>query len=58
MVVLRFLEGWSTREIARSLGKSRGAVRAQQHRALASLERILYQGDLNQKSDGDTVSRR
>ena len=58
VVVLRFLEGWSTREVARTLGKSRGAVRAQQHRALASLERILSQGDLTQESHDDTASKR
>jgi RNA polymerase sigma-70 factor (ECF subfamily) len=57
VVVLRFLEGWSTREVARTLGKSRGAVRAQQHRALASLERILSKGDLTQESHGDTASK-
>ncbi len=46
VIMLRFLEGWSTKEVARSLGKTRGAVRAQQHRALASLERILSRDEI------------
>ena len=41
VIVLRFLEGWSTSEIARGVGKSIGAVKALQHRGLAALERIL-----------------
>ncbi len=46
VIMLRFLEGWSTIEVARGLGKTRGAVRAQQHRALASLERILSKDEI------------
>jgi RNA polymerase sigma-70 factor (ECF subfamily) len=49
VIMLRFLEGWSTKEVAQTLGKSRGAVRAQQHRALSSLERILSKSEI--KSD-------
>jgi RNA polymerase sigma-70 factor (ECF subfamily) len=41
VVVLRFLEGWTTQEIARSMDKSLGAVKALQHRGVASLQRIL-----------------
>jgi RNA polymerase sigma-70 factor (ECF subfamily) len=41
VIVLRFLEGWSTQEIARVMEKSIGAVKAQQHRGLAALQRIL-----------------
>jgi RNA polymerase sigma-70 factor (ECF subfamily) len=41
VIVLRFLEGWSTPEIAQAMEKSIGAVKAQQHRGLAALERIL-----------------
>ena len=43
VVVLRFLEGWSTPEIARVMEKSIGAVKAQQHRGLAALQRILLE---------------
>lgn len=41
VIVLRFLEGWTTQEIAQVMEKSIGAVKAQQHRGLAALERIL-----------------
>lgn len=45
VIMLRFVEGWSTKAVARTLEKSPGAVRGQQHRALASLERILSPDD-------------
>jgi RNA polymerase sigma-70 factor (ECF subfamily) len=38
---LRFIAGYSTREAAEVLGKTEGAVKALQHRALASLRRLL-----------------
>ncbi len=41
VIVLRFLEGWSTQEIAWAMEKSIGSVKAQQHRGLAALQRIL-----------------
>ncbi|MCJ7715777.1 MAG: RNA polymerase sigma factor, partial [Anaerolineales bacterium] len=41
VIVLRFLEGWTTMEIAQVMEKSIGAVKAQQHRGLAALKRIL-----------------
>ncbi|MBC7234030.1 MAG: sigma-70 family RNA polymerase sigma factor [Chloroflexi bacterium] len=41
VIILRFLEGLETREIALILGKSEGAVGALQHRALAALRQIL-----------------
>ena len=41
VVVLRFLEGWTTQDIARTMDKSLGAVKALQHRGVASLQRIL-----------------
>ena len=41
VVVLKFLEDWENQEIAHVLGKSVGAVKSLQHRALAALRRIL-----------------
>src|SRR5204863_6175145 len=41
VITLRFLENLAHRDIAISLGKSEGAVRVIQHRALAELRRIL-----------------
>lgn len=45
VVTLKYLEGWSSDEIAQSLGKSLGAVKALQHRGVAALQRILLEGD-------------
>ncbi len=41
VILLKFVEGFSNQEIAQTMKKSVGAVKSQQHRALASLERIL-----------------
>ncbi len=41
VIALRFLEGWSLAEVAESMGKPVGAVKALQHRALAALRRLL-----------------
>jgi RNA polymerase sigma-70 factor (ECF subfamily) len=41
VILLRFVEGMDNRETARILGKSVGAVKALQHRALAALQRVL-----------------
>lgn len=41
VVVLRFAEGLTAREVAEIMNKSVGAVEALQHRALASLRRVL-----------------
>ncbi len=46
VITLRFLEGWNTQEIAQSMGKSIGAIKALQHRGLASLERILLEDEV------------
>jgi RNA polymerase sigma-70 factor (ECF subfamily) len=41
VVILRFLEGWDNDEVAAAVQKPSSAVRALQHRALASLRRWL-----------------
>jgi RNA polymerase sigma-70 factor (ECF subfamily) len=41
VIVLKYLEGWSNAEVARSMGKPVGAVKSLQHRALAALRRRL-----------------
>jgi RNA polymerase sigma-70 factor (ECF subfamily) len=41
VLLLRFVEGLDNETVARLLGKSVGAVKALQHRALAALRRIL-----------------
>ncbi|NQS91116.1 MAG: sigma-70 family RNA polymerase sigma factor [Chloroflexi bacterium] len=45
VIVLKFLEGWSSPEIAHSLEKSLGSVKSLQHRGLAALQRILLESD-------------
>jgi RNA polymerase sigma-70 factor, ECF subfamily len=41
VVLLRFVEGFACAEVAAALGKSEGNVRVIQHRALATLRRLL-----------------
>ncbi|MBU0703261.1 MAG: sigma-70 family RNA polymerase sigma factor [Chloroflexi bacterium] len=41
VIVLRFGEGLSASRVAEVLGKSEGAIRAQQHRALATMRRTM-----------------
>ncbi len=41
VVTLKFLEGWSNAEVAKSLNKPVGAVKSLQHRALQSLRLML-----------------
>ncbi len=41
VVMLRFIEGMSCKEVGRMLDKSTGAIKALQHRGLAALARIL-----------------
>jgi RNA polymerase sigma-70 factor (ECF subfamily) len=41
VISLRFIAGFSTAEVADVLEKTEGAIRAIQHRALASLRRLL-----------------
>jgi RNA polymerase sigma-70 factor (ECF subfamily) len=41
VIVLKFVDGLSNHEVAQVLGKTEGAVKSLQHRALASLGRVL-----------------
>jgi RNA polymerase sigma-70 factor (ECF subfamily) len=41
VIILKFVEGMDNASVARVLGRSQGAVKSLQHRALASLRRIL-----------------
>lgn len=41
VISLRFIAGYSGEQIAKAMGKTEGAVKALQHRALASLRRLL-----------------
>lgn len=45
VVVLRFLEGWSIEDVAATLQKPPGAIKALQHRALEALRKILVKKD-------------
>jgi len=45
VVLLKFIVGLSNAEVSQTMRKSEGAVKALQHRALASLKRILTGGD-------------
>ena len=46
VIILRFVEGMTLKEVGRLLDKSTGAVKALQHRGLAALARILQpEGD-------------
>jgi RNA polymerase sigma-70 factor (ECF subfamily) len=44
VIILRFIEGFDNASVARVLGRSQGAIKSLQHRALASLRRILGEG--------------
>jgi RNA polymerase sigma-70 factor (ECF subfamily) len=41
VIVLKYLEGWDNEQIAKSLEKPLGAIKALQHRGLQSLRRLL-----------------
>jgi RNA polymerase sigma-70 factor (ECF subfamily) len=41
VIALKYLEGWENEDIAHTLKKPVGAIKSLQHRALASLEKIL-----------------
>jgi RNA polymerase sigma-70 factor, ECF subfamily len=44
VIILRFIEGLSCEDVADAIGKSSGAVRVIQHRALAKLRQLLEEG--------------
>ena len=52
VIILRFVDGLSYPEVAQVLGKSIGAVRAIQYRALSALRRALEDGNLGHDSLG------
>jgi RNA polymerase sigma-70 factor (ECF subfamily) len=43
--VLKFVEALSNAEVARLLGKTEGAIKSLQHRALGTLHRLLSRSD-------------
>jgi RNA polymerase sigma-70 factor (ECF subfamily) len=45
VIVLKFVEGLSNAQVAHILGKTEGAVKSLQHRALNSLHRLMGQSD-------------
>ncbi len=51
IIILRFIEGWGTEEVAISLQKPAGAIRAMQLRAINSLRTILEEEDNEDSHD-------
>jgi len=49
VIVLKFLEGCSNKEVARVLETSEGAVKSLQHRGLAAMRRALEQAEVRQE---------
>lgn len=46
VIILRFIEGFDNASVAKILGRSQGAVKSLQHRALAALRRVLSPKDM------------
>ncbi len=46
VIILKFLEGWSNKQVAEVLGKPIGAVKSLQHRGLGALRRALELQDV------------
>ena len=42
VIVLKFIQGFDNRSVGRIMGRSEGAIKSLQHRALASLRRVMY----------------
>jgi RNA polymerase sigma-70 factor (ECF subfamily) len=53
VISLKFLEGWGNDEIAAAVQKPVGAVKALQHRALASLRRLLLKAEKEHSYEPD-----
>jgi RNA polymerase sigma-70 factor, ECF subfamily len=49
VIALRFLEGWENEDVAAALNKPIGAIRALQHRAIASLRKILTEDKIEKE---------
>jgi RNA polymerase sigma-70 factor (ECF subfamily) len=45
VIVLKFIEGFDNRSIGKIMGRSEGAIKSLQHRALGALRRVLYEKD-------------
>ena len=43
VIVLKFIQGFDNRSIGQIMGRSEGAIKSLQHRALGALRRLLYQ---------------
>ena len=45
VIVLKFIEGFDNRSVGTIMGRSEGAIKSLQHRALGALRRVLYEED-------------
>lgn len=54
VITMRFIEGYAAQEVAQMLGKTEGAIRTLQHRAL---ERLRKEYDAAQKSAAKKIAR-
>ena len=41
-IVLKFIEGFGNRSVGKIMGRSEGAIKSLQHRALGALRRVLH----------------
>lgn len=55
VIVLKYLEGWSNSEVAKSLDKPVGAIKSLQHRALRSLRQTLLENDETQNGEENDI---
>lgn len=46
VIVLKFIEGFDNRSVGKIMGRSEGAIKSLQHRALGALRRILHPEDV------------
>jgi RNA polymerase sigma-70 factor (ECF subfamily) len=45
VIVLKFIEGFDNRSVGRIMGRSEGAIKSLQHRALGALRRVIHPED-------------